>query len=562
MEGLLLEFAVLMSVAAILSVIFMALKQPALLAYILTGIIVGPLGVYKIQDPSIIRAMGEFGIALLLFMIGLEIKLSEFKYVGKVTAIAGIGQILLTFVSSYIISAFLGFSAIVSLYLGACLTFSSTIIIVKFISDKRDTGSLYGRMSIGILLIQDLVAILLLMLLAGFDTQLGGSDIVSNFVIVILKGSLLFGALYYLSKSIFPKILDYVAKSDDSLFLVSIAWVLAVSALVASKFIGFSVEIGGFLAGLSLANSKTNYQIIARAKVLRDFFIVLFFILLGTQITFSSFGKIIIPGIILSSFVLFIKPLLIMFLINILGYKKRTAFLTGIDFGQISEFSLILVFVGNRLGHVSTEVTALVAFIAITTFIFSTYAILDAKRLYAVFGKYFPFGKGHDSLEFSSPDTLDNIEGHVIVIGGEQMGGAILDTLEDAGKEVVVVDFDPSIVNKLKDKNVHRVFGDISDLDIQARVNIDKADLVISTIGDLEDNLILTKRLKSVNKNANIITMALDNNDAKILYEAGASYVVLPHLAGGMHIAKIIKERRLEGKKLEDLKEKDEEYIS
>lgn len=532
MEGLLFEFAILITIAAVLSVVFRMLRQPALLAYILTGIIVGPLGLYKIQDPTIIRAMGEFGLALLLFMIGLEIKLSEFRYVGKVTAIAGLSQIALTFAASYLLSSFLGFSAIVSLYVGACLTFSSTIIIVKFISDKKDTGSLYGRMSIGILLMQDLVAIVLLMFLAGFSLQ-SGSYLADSLVKTFLKGIVLFGGLYYLSRSIFPKILDFVAKSDESLFLVSIAWVLMVSAFVASKFIGFSVEIGGFLAGLSLANSKTNYQIIARAKVLRDFFIVLFFVLLGTQLTFASFEKILVPGIILSLFVLVIKPILIMFLINVLGYKKRTAFLTGIDFGQISEFSLILVFAGNKLSHVPGEIISLVAFVAIVTFVFSTYAIIDAKKLYALVGKYLPLGKGHDSLEYATPDSLENIEGHIVIIGGEQMGGVILDTLEDLGREVIVVDFDPTIVNKLKDKKVHQVFGDISDLDIQDRVNIDKADLVVSTIGDVEDNMILIKRLKSENKKADIIVMALDPKDAKILYKAGADYVVMPHLAGG-----------------------------
>lgn len=561
MGGLLFEFAVLISFAAVLSVIFRVLKQPAILAYILTGIIFGPLGFYKIQDPTIIREMGEFGLALLLFMIGLEIKLSEFRYVGKVTLLAGVGQILITFLSAFGISIFLGFSQIATLYLALAMTFSSTIIIAKFISDKSDTGSLYGRMSIGILLVQDLVAIVLLMVISGFDKQFG-SDTMINLIAVFIKGVVLFGGLYYLSRDIFPKIMDFVARSEESLFLVSIAWVLLVSAVVSSKFIGFSVEIGGFLAGLSLANSKTNYQIIARAKVLRDFFIVLFFILLGTQLTFVSLNKILVPAIVFSLFVLLIKPILVMVLVNFLGYKRRTAFLTGIGFGQISEFSLILVFLGNSLGHIEPEIISLVAAVAITTFIFSSYAILNAKKIYSLWGNKIPLRKGHDALEYASPDTIDNIEGHIVIIGGEQMGGAILDTVEDLGKEVVVVDFDPSIVGKLKETKAHKVFGDISDLDIQERVKIDKADLVISTIGDVEDNLILIKRLKSGNKDASIIVMALDEEDSKILYKAGADYVVLPHLVGGVHVAKIIKEKKLGQRSLEKLAREDKELLS
>ena len=563
MENILVEFAVVVSLAAGLSLVFRLFRQPAILAYILTGIIVGPLGLYKLADQTFIRVLAEFGITLLLFMMGLEIKLSDFRYVGKVIAFASVGQIVLTFLSSYFIAFVFGYSQIISLYIGACLTLSSTIVIVKFLSDKRDLNSLYGRISVGILLAQDFLVILLLMLLSGLSPAASGVEAFDKFAPTLFKGALIFGVLYYLSKRVFPKVVEFLAKSDESLFLVSIAWLLALSAIISSRFIGFSVEIGGFLAGLSLANSIANYQIIARAKILRDFFIVLFFVLLGIQIGFADFGKILLPGIILSIFVLVGKPLLVIFLVSIVGYKKRTAYLTGINFGQISEFSLILIFLGNKLGHVPHEAVSLVAFVSIVSFAISTYVILNGKKLYLSFGKYMFFIKKNDGHRenASSPDSLSGLSKHIIIIGGEQMGEAVIDALEGSEKEIVVVDFDPDIVQRLSEKNVHRVFGDISDIDIQDRINIDKSALVISTVPDVEDNLALIKRLKNKNKNVDIIVMAFSPNDAKELYQYGADYVVLPHLAGGKQIAQILRKSNLEGNTLQNLREKDLAYL-
>lgn len=561
MEGILLEFAIVVSLAAGLAIVFRVLKQPAILAYILAGIIVGPLGLYHIHEQEFIRAMAEFGITLLLFMMGLELKLSEFKYVGKATLIASVGQIAVTSIASYFISIFLGYNQTVSLYLAAALTFSSTIVILKFISDKRDSNSLYGRISIGILLVQDFVAILILMFLSGFSPGEGAGSI-NKFAIVMLKGVWIFAILYFLSKSILPKILDYLAKSQEILFLSSIAWVLSLSAFIASRFVGFTVEIGGFLAGLALANSRANYQIIARVKILRDFFIVLFFVVLGMQMGFSDISKILFPGIVLSLFVLLVKPLIIIFLVDILGYKKRTAFLTGVGFGQVSEFSLILVFIGERLGHIPQEVVSLVAFVSVVTFATSTYSIIKGKNLYNLFGKYISFGnKKHDRKEPSATaGDLTDIKNHVVVVGFEEMGETIVEALEDDGRQIVVVDFNPDAARKISGNKIHSVFGDISDIEIQDRISLDKASLVISTVPDPEDNTLLIKRLKRQNSGVVVIVIAFDLADAKELYKEGADYVVLPHLAGGRQLAQILK-KEITDETFKKLKEKDLDFL-
>ncbi len=561
-ENIFLEFTVIICFAAVVSLVFRFFKQPEILAYILTGILIGPFGLFHLTNQSTFQTLSQVGITLLLFMVGLEIKLSEHFQIGKSLLLSALGQIALTFAAAYGLTFVFGFNLIEALYLSVALTFSSTIIIVKILSDKRDLHSLYAKISLGILLAQDLVAIFILMFLSAFNHVANPAAALGQFGFVFLKAVLVFGAVIYLSKSVFPKLVELIAKSPETLFLVSLAWVFGFAAFISSPLIGFSIEIGGFLAGLALANSIANYQIIAKAKILRDFFIVIFFVLLGVQMTFGNIERVIVPAIVFSLFVLLLKPLLVMGLLGILGYRKRTSFLTGISLSQISEFSLILVFLGNRLGHVSKDLVTLVTLICIITFVVSTYLITNGNKIYLSVGKWFTFLERKNLKKDEVIEELENFDSlndHVVIIGGDQMGQSILDALEDGHDEVVVIDFDPAIVKKLKDKKIHRLFGDIADIDIQERAKLDSAKLVISTIPDVEDNLLLLRLLHKENKKAKVVVMALDGIDAKSLYKAGADYVVLPHLAGGRQIAKIISENHVGH--IEDLRKKDREYL-
>lgn len=561
MGNLFFDITIIICLAAGLSLIFRLLKQPEILAYILTGIIVGPLIVFRSANQDILQTMSQLGITLLLFMVGLEIRVSDLFALGKTLLAAALGQIFITFALSFALAGILGFSLLPAFYIAIALTFSTTVIIVKILSDKRDLHSLYAKISLVILLAQDLLAILLLMFLSGFSQQSGGGESLTQFFLIAIKGIVLFTGVWYLSINVFPKFFELIARSSETLFLVSMAWVFGLTALVSSPFVGFSIEIGGFLAGLALANSIVNYQIIAKAKILRDFFIVIFFVLLGAQMSFVNFSQVLVPAIIISLFVLIGKPIIIMFILGFMGYRKRTSFLTGVTHSQISEFSLIIIFLGNKLGHVSDSVVSLITMVAIITFAFSSFLILRGNSLYLSFGKKINFleRKHNKKDEMVPTDGFDNLKDHVVVVGGDQMGQSILEALKDSGDEVVVIDFDPAVVKNLENKKVHRLFGDISDLDIQERAQIDNAKLVISTIPDVEDNLLLLKELRHENRKAKVVVMALDSHDAKLLYKAHADYVILPHLAGGRQIAKIIAENSLEN--IEKLRERDLEYL-
>lgn len=563
MGNIFLDLTVIICLAAVLTLVFKFLKQPAILAYILTGIIIGSFHYFQVSNQDVLQTMSQIGITLLLFMVGLEIKVSEFFSLGKSLLIASIGQVGLTLLGGFAISTFFGFNLLSSFYLAMALTFSSTIIVVKLLSDKMELHALYAKFAVGILLAQDIVAIGLLMLLSGVSANAQGPEMLVNFIFILVKAGILVGIVTLLSQNFFPKFIESIAKSSETLFLVSLAWVFGLAAIVSSAYVGFSIEIGGFLAGLALANSMANYQIIAKAKILRDFFIVLFFVLLGIQMSFANLSAIIIPAIAFSIFVLLGKPVLITLVMAAMGYRKRTAFLTGLSLSQISEFSLILVFMGYKLGQISQNVVSIITVVGLISFFVSTYVFINSKIIYRKLAPFLGILERDDLKKdeiSETEDNLENLDNHVVVIGGDQMGQSIMEALEDKDMQVVVVDFDPDILKKLKDKKVHRLFGDIADLDIQERAKLDQAKLVISTIPDAEDNILLLKELKHENRRAKVVVMAMDAHDAKLLYKEGADYVILPHLAGGRQIAEIILDNHLD--KIENLKQKDAKYLS
>ncbi len=557
MESIFFELTIVIFLAAVFSIIFRFLKQPSILAFIITGVIVGPLGVFNFQSHELMRSLASIGITLLLFMIGLELNVRELKSVGKNAFLAGAMQMGFTSIAGFGISMLLGFSPLTSIYIGIALAFSSTILIIKLLSDKRDLKSLYGKITIGILLVQDLIAIFILILLSTFSGVTGGASI--NFfeiLIALLKVIVLFGWVIFLSRNILPKILNVIARSSESLFLFSLAWVFGIAALVSSSFIGFSIEIGGLLAGIALASSIESYQIITKVKPLRDFFLTIFFVTLGMDLAFNNVSQILVAVTIFSGFVLFISPIIVFLILGLLKYKKRTGFMAGLALTQISEFSLIMLYLGNKIGHISEEVLSVITFVGVITFVTSTYFIVNSNYLYK---RLMPLLGIFERKSADSETVQEELKDHIILVGANRMGDGILNALIDKKKKFVVVDFDPDIIEKLNKRNIQTIFGDISDPEIAEAVNVGKANLIISTASDPEDNLLLLKSLKSI-KGPKIIVAAFEKSDAKDFYKAGADYVIMPHIAGGNHLAKIlVDDNHLQ--LIEEYKAKEKKYI-
>ena len=525
MDALFLSLAVTIILAAASGILFKVLKQPPIIGYILAGIILGSyLSVFK--DVESLNLFSTIGISLLLFLVGLNLNLNILRKLGFVSLITGIGQVLFTTIIGFFIAKSLGFSTISSLYISLALSFSSTIIIVKLLSDKNDLDSLYGRISIGFLLVQDLIAVFVLMFLSGLKSEFAFSLV----YITILKGILLILILFLASKFILKKLFEFVSDSSELLFLLGITWCF--TAAVFSSYLGFSIEIGAFLAGITLSFLTYNSEIISRISPLRDFFIIIFFVVLGLNMQLESIASLSIPVLVLSLFILIGNPLILLIIMGFLRYTKRTSFLAGLTVAQISEFSLILVGVGYSLGHLDKNVLSLVTLVGLITIASSTYMILNGQWLYEKLSPFLSFFE-RKKIRNEESSSLSKKNYDIVILGAHRTSYYLIKKLKKENKNFLVVDFDPEQIEKLSKDSISVLFGDISDSEIIEKIKSFSPKIIISTIQVYEDNLLLLELFKKYNKNILFITVANNLNDFFSLHKKGADMVFLPEVMVG-----------------------------
>ena len=541
-----IELGIIIGITVLIAGVIRLLKQPLIIGYILAGIIVGPYFLDIVTSTETIATFSQIGIAFLLFIVGLSLSPKIIKEVGKVSLITGIGQIIFTSVIGFAISMFLGFSFIVSVYLAIALTFSSTIIIMKLLSDKNDLNKLYGKISVSFLLIQDIFVIGLLMLISAFSGKTGITDLSFG---VILGGILLAGGFILVSVYVLPRLSNFFAKSQEFLFLFSIGWGLGLAALF--HYLGFSMEIGALIAGIALSMSPYHYEISSKMRPLRDFFIILFFILLGSQMIFLNVSQLIIPAIIFSLFVLIGNPLIVMILMGLLGYKKKIGFQAGFTVAQISEFSLIFIALGVTVGHVSNEILSLVALVGLATIAGSTYLVLYSDKIYPYLSKYLSIFE-RKKVKEDKPEVKDY---EIILFGCGGIGSELLQFLKELKNKFLVVDYDPETTSGLSKKKIECRYGDASDEEFLKELNLTNTKMIVSTIPGFETNLFLIKKVRQINKDAIILVVSHSIEKTKILYAAGATYVIMPHFLGGSHASMMISKHGLDVNKF--LKEKE-----
>jgi len=524
------ELALLLVVAGSFGVLAKVLRQPLIVGFLGAGILLSYLGVFK--DPEAVSSLGKIGVALLLFLVGLEMNFRELPTIGKVVALTGLGQIIFTSAAGFLIAILLGFSTLSSIYIAVALTFSSTIIAIKLLSEKNDLGNLYGRIAIGILLVQDLVAIIILMFLAGLQR---GDASLAQFLTVGVKGFILVGSVALLSKKVFPYVFEkFVAGSSELLFVVSIAWALGFSAFVGGP-LGFSFEIGGFLAGLSLSNLPEHLGIASKTRPLRDFFLTIFFLTLGGRLLIDNLGAILLPAVIFSLFVVIGHPLITLPIMGVLRYKKRTSFLTSITLAQISEFSLILMAMGLALGHVTRSETAIIVVVGVVTMTISSYLILGAEKIFLVLKNFLSIFERKTTQEGVLLEDR-NLSDHIVLIGCDRTGSGLITFFEKRKLPFLVVDFNPKVYSRLSADNRPVIFGDVSDPEVLELCKMDKARFVISTVSYLSDNLTVLEYLKTQRRKPVTIFRASNKEDAVRLYGAGATYVLIPAIIAGEYL--------------------------
>jgi len=534
-----IELSIVIIIAVVVAGIMRLLKQPLIIGYILTGIIVSPYFLNIVKSTDAITTFAQIGVALLLFMVGLNLNPRIIKDVGKVSLVTGVGQVIFTSVIGFFIGKLLGFSTIVSIYVAIALTFSSTIIIMKLLSDKGDLETLYGRIAIGFLIVQDLIVIIILMVISSIPA---GINLTTLALETVFKGIGLLLLLFLISVYIFPRIIKAIARSREFLLLFSIGWCFAIAALF--YYLNFSIEAGALLAGITLSLSPYHYEISSRMKPLRDFFIILFFVLLGSQMVFTNISQYIIPIMLFSVFILIGNPLIVMVLMGLLGYTKRNSFLAGLTVAQISEFSLILIALGVSVGHLTTEILSFVTIIGLITIAGSSYMIIYANKIYSHLSKYLGIferkGKKVDEHRYHKDGIYD-----IILFGYNRIGYDILESFKKIKKKFLVIDFDPETIIKLAKEGFDCKYGDANDSELLNELKFSKTKMVVSTIHDLDTNLLLINKIRESNNKAIITVVSHQIDEAMKLYDAGATYVLMPHFLGGHHVSTMIEEHGL-----------------
>jgi Kef-type K+ transport system membrane component KefB len=530
------QLSIVITMAVVVSLVMRLLKQPLIMGYILTGILAGPSAFHLIQNREAFESFSEIGIALLLFIIGLGLNAAIIRSLGKVVLLASTIEVAAVGAAGYALGLVFGFTVIESVILALSLIFSSTIIIVKVLSDKKEQGRLYAQITIGILLVEDIIATIALLFVAA-----AGKDGITPIEVVDLlaKGAILAISLFFVATRLLPRLTKFFASSQEFLFLFAIGWGFGVASLF--EIAGFSIEVGALFAGVALASLPYTQEIGARLKPLRDFFVVLFFIVLGESLNLQNLAAGIGIALILSFVALVTKPFFIMLSLGILGYTKRTSFKAAVHLSQISEFSIVLVVLAQATGLVRDSLSAIVTLVAVTTIAISTYFMKYDDKL---------FNKLESKLRLFERKVIKEEKRRVInyplMLFGYQKGGhEFVSTFRQIKKKFVIVDYDPEVIEQLERQGLPYVYGDATDIELLEEVGIDKAKLIVSTMTDHATNTSLLRHVRHHNPQVVFISHADTYDQAAELYRLGATYVMLPHLIGSERISAYIKRHGL-----------------
>lgn len=535
-QEVLMYISLIIGITALLTIFARIIKQPPIISYLIAGVIVGPavLGILLPGEgyTSLIQTFAHIGVAFLLFIVGLSLDLKVFKDVGGISTLAGLGQMIITTAIGFLIATGIGFNNITAIYLAVALAFSSTVVVIKILSDKKEMATLHAKIALGILIVQDFVAAAALMIIPVLR-EASITLITFQFVKIIALIFLIFIFSHY----VLTGLLHYLAKNQEVLFLSGIAWALMISTLF--NYLGLSLEIGALIAGMSLASSKYALELSGKIKPLRDFFIILFFVFFGSQLMLPISAELIRNVAIISAFVLIGKPLIIMAFMRLSGYKKRTNFLTGSSLAQISEFSLIIILLGFTLypEYITQEVMSLVVLVSLVTIAISSYGIYYSHSIFNKISRLLNIFEGKKERRYiGKKEQYD-----VVLFGYNRMGYTLLKTLKEIKQDFIIVDYDPKVIVELSKKDINCIYGDASDKEFIDELKLNKAKLVISTIPEKEASILIKDRLKEVRSKAIFLAVSEQPIDALDLYKEGVDYVIIPHLLGGNYVSQLLK---------------------
>ena len=525
-ETLLRSLGILIVTAALFALLARVVKMPAIVAYLLAGLVLGPVTeLIKVTDA--LAHISEAGIALLLFVVGLELSFAKVRDVGKVAVVAGLGQVVFTALGGFAFCLGLGFNAMDATFLSIALTFSSTVVVVKLLDEKKELDSLYGRIAVGILLVQDVVVILLLAFLAGLgsgaELSLGA---VSRGLGLALGGmAALLAAVLLAARYALPRPFVWAARSPEMLFIWSLCWCFLMA--LAAQALHLSLEIGAFLAGISLAQLPYNQELRRRVHPLMNFFIAVFLVSLGIKMEMHAAFTHWQAVALLSLFVLIAEPLIILWIMARLGYGERTSFLSSVSLAQISEFSFILVALGVRAGLVEQKILLITALVGVPTIAISACMILYNHPLYRVVRKLGFLRIFRAAQIDDEPRMAPARRGHIIVVGMNTLGRTLVQLLSESGERVLAIDTDPA---KLTGLPCETMLGNVDYLLVLEEAGLPHAKLLVDALRIEETNDLLAYRCRSFGVPCAINAVDLSQTDN--LLEMDVDYLMIPKVDG------------------------------
>lgn len=546
------ELSIVIAIGAAISLVMRLIRQPLIIGYILTGLLVGPAFLNISHNEESLEVFASIGIALLLFIIGLGLNPRVIREVGKVTLIAGTLSVTFITLVGFLVGRGFGYSKTESIIAGLALAFSSTIIILKLLSDRKEQNRLHGKIIIGILLVEDIIATMALILVSARSE---GAFSPEAFITLAAKAILIGVPLFLIATHVLPRMTKIIAGSQEFLFLFAIGWGFGIAALF--EFAGFSIEVGALIAGVALASLPYAQEIASRLRPLRDFFLVIFFIALGMRLTFDGISDVWLPVLVFSVIAFAVKPLFMMAIMGVIGYTRNTSFKVSGALAQISEFSLVLVVLAASQGLVRPEFVNIFTIVALVTIATSSYAITYSNQLYTLIeSQLVMFERRKTHSEKEKLKTYD-----MILFGYNKGGNEFIRTMDHMKKRSVVVDYDPEVVDILERKRIPYLYGDVTDLELLEELNLGTTKLVVSTVSDNATNLFLVQYLEKVNPSAVFVCAAETAEEASELYEQGASYVMMPHYIGSEKISTFIKNKGLSKTEFKKFREKHLAYL-
>jgi Kef-type K+ transport system membrane component KefB len=534
------EIALLLGLAAGMGLIGTWLRQPLIVSFIAVGLVAGPSALHLVHSGEQIQLLSELGIAILLFLVGIKLDTKLIRSLGMVSVMTGLGQVIFTAFFGWLIGLALGLDALNSLYVAVALTFSSTIIIVKLLSDKREIDALHGQIALGFLIVQDLVVVIAMILLSAIGIGAPGhgsatGDAAGGSVLsVLLSGVAWVACVLLFIRYVASPLTERLARAPELLVIFAIA--LAAIFAAVGDAVGLGMEVGGLLAGVALASTPYRETIAARLAPLRDFLLLFFFIALGATLDLSLLGEHITGAIVFSLFVLIGNPLIVLAIMGAMGYRKRTGFLAGLTVAQISEFSLIFIAMGVSIGHVSESVLGLVTMVGLVTIAASTYMITFSHQLYHVFEPWLGIFERRGTPRETTNNTMHQSKPYqVILFGLGRFGTAMGVQLQLRGVHVLGIDINPEAVKRWRDLGLPAAFGDATDAEFVSELPLNGVQWMVATVPIYPTGLshedarrTLIQLVRGAGFRGAIAAASHSPEDTQVLLQAGADKVLEP----------------------------------